>query len=109
MLQSLRGIVLIAAVLTFTLTLLLAPIDAFAVGLGQTCGGSANLLCDAGLFCQKAAGRCSANDLSGKCAKVPQICITIFRPVCGCDGKTYGNDCVRQVAKVSLNHNGACN
>ena len=53
-------------------------------------------------------GQCSIIDMSGTCAKVPRFCTRIFKPVCGCDGKTYGNDCERQVAMVSKNHNGKC-
>ncbi|CKZ53393.1 Kazal-type serine protease inhibitor domain [Mycobacterium tuberculosis] len=32
----------------------------------------------------------------------------VSRPVCGCNGKTYANDCERQRVKVQLDHVGAC-
>ena len=86
----------------------LAPVGASAVGLGKTCGGFANLQCDAGLFCQYPTGRCGVLDRPGKCVKVPTACPRIFRPVCGCDSKTYGNDCERQMAMVSKKHDGRC-
>jgi hypothetical protein len=84
------------------------PTGANAVGPGKQCGGFPGIQCDAGLFCQKKPGQCSIIDISGTCAKVPKFCTRIFRPVCGCDGKTYGNDCERQVAMVSKAHDGKC-
>jgi len=86
----------------------LAPGGASAAGLGQFCGGFAGIRCDRGLFCQFPAPFCGAFDRSGTCARIPRICPRIFRPVCGCDGKTYANDCIRQSRGVSLRHTGRC-
>jgi Kazal-type serine protease inhibitor-like protein len=96
-----------AAILALALVLL-APAGASAAGVGQACGGILPLQCDDGLFCQNPVGRCGPA-VTGKCAKVPQACPQqIVRPVCGCDDKTYSNDCMRQMAKVSKKHNGRC-
>ena len=84
------------------------PTGADAVGLGKQCGGFPGIQCDAGLFCQHKPGQCFVIDGSGTCARVPKFCPRIFRPVCGCDHKTYGNDCERQSAMVSKLHDGKC-
>jgi len=95
--------------LLFVLGLLvLAPGSASAAGPGQFCGGIAGIRCDKGLFCEFPAPFCGFFDRSGTCQRIPRICPRIFRPVCGCDGKTYPNDCVRQAARVSKRHDGRC-
>jgi hypothetical protein len=86
----------------------LIPTGAGAVGAGKMCGGIAGIRCDRGLFCDHRPGSCRIADASGTCVKVPRFCIKIFRPVCGCNGKTYGNNCDRLAARVQLAHAGRC-
>ncbi|NJO24211.1 MAG: Kazal domain-containing protein [Sphingomonadales bacterium] len=81
---------------------------ASAAGLGQRCGGIAGIKCSQGLWCEPEGSSCRGADASGRCAQVPQVCTMDYQPVCGCDGKTYGNDCVRRAVRVGKKHDGAC-
>jgi hypothetical protein len=72
------------------------------------CGGFAGITCAAGLFCDVEPNSCQVFDVAGVCKVRPEICPAIFDPVCGCDGKTYSNDCSRQSAEIALAHKGAC-
>ncbi len=38
----------------------------------------------------------------------PEVCVTLWDPVCGKDGKTYSNECFAKLANVEVNYKGAC-
>jgi hypothetical protein len=82
-----------------------------AAGEGEMCGGIAGIPCKEGLWCDPELGQCGGADIAGVCVVVGDICLKNtkdFRPVCGCDDHTYGNDCERRAAKVAKASDGAC-
>jgi Kazal-type serine protease inhibitor-like protein len=102
---------LLPKVFTIVLALILVVLigqTARAVGIGGTCAGRAGLGCDDGLWCDIEPGTCKRADAEGRCVHAPQACNLNYRPVCACGGRTYGNDCERQRAKVQKSHDGRC-
>lgn len=84
----------------------IADTDAF--DSGAVCATIAGLQCPEGEICDLDPGTCLFADQAGTCVPEPAACIPVVDPVCGCDGMTYGNDCERLMAGVSLDHAGAC-
>jgi hypothetical protein len=81
---------------------------AVIANLDQACGGPDRITCNSALYCQLPAGQCSMPDAAGTCVKAPDFCMRVSRPVCGCNGKTYLNECEARHAKAAIDTNGAC-
>lgn len=94
--------------LSFLCGMILPGSAAIAADEGERCGGAAGIACDQGLWCDPEPGQCGQPDVSGVCVAIPEACTQQFDPVCGCDKKTYPNDCERQRVQAALDHPGEC-
>jgi hypothetical protein len=80
------------------------PSDKIAV-----CGGLVGAQCPDGHWCDYPAGSaCGAADQQGTCHPRPEVCTKIYKPVCGCDGRTYGNACEAHGRGVDVSRDGEC-
>jgi hypothetical protein len=77
-----------------------------AVADPRACG---NMSCADG-WCELPPMECGAGRSQGRCLphRDNGVCDAVYLPVCGCDGKTYGNDCSRLLKEVSLAYVGQC-
>ena len=76
---------------------------------GSVCGGLRGGQCSDSQFCSYAPDAiCGFADATGSCEPRPELCPTIVLPVCGCNGKTYNNECEAQRAGYSVSQSGEC-
>jgi len=64
-----------------------------------------NAECTAVDYCERAVGDCNG---VGQCTTMPTICSSVWDPVCGCDGATYGNPCEAAAAGMNVDYLGEC-
>jgi hypothetical protein len=74
---------------------------------GMACGGP--FRCGQGEYCRFGRdSQCGGPSMPGVCTRVPSSCQRDLRPVCGCNGMTYQNECFAAKDGVSVRYGGEC-
>lgn len=75
----------------------------------SSCGGFGGDSCSSTEWCDyPPSDACGGADGTGTCEPRPSTCPLVYVPVCGCDGKTHGNECEAHLNGVSVAYDGAC-
>ncbi len=99
---------LVAALLVAATSMAPASAGPQVAEKGGQCAGYVGIQCPQGQWCDLKPGHCRGADIPGKCEDEKLTCTGVYQPVCGCDGKTYSNNCWRKTARVALDHEGPC-
>ncbi len=85
--------------------IVLATVSPLEAGAGEPAKRCVdNRDCSSSMFCS----RHDCNDLGGTCEARPVVCEEGPMPVCGCDGITYWNDCLRRTVGTTAMRSGEC-
>lgn len=84
-------------------------VDETGEGEGRACGSRGMEPCGEGEFCHfSLEAACGATDRPGQCEAIPVVCTREYLPVCGCDGRSYGNTCSALAGGTSVAREGSC-
>ncbi len=64
--------------------------------------------CGPGAYCQFPVGDCGLNGNMGQCVTIQEECDMNWLPECGCNNKTYANECFMAQGHASKLHAGEC-
>lgn len=92
------------------IAIVLLVLCTFGLAMAQTSAGVQCIYdseCGTGYFCKKDICNCQG---FGVCApkSTGGICLQVWIPVCGCDGRTYSNSCFAGLANVNIAYQGEC-
>ncbi len=73
-----------------------------------SCGGIVGSDCGDSAYCNYDDNLCGASNGLGTCESRPDLCQPVERPVCGCDGIVYDNECEAYVAGVDVSAQSGC-
>lgn len=100
----------VSEIYVFTPTEQVVPVDGqdvdqvdFSAAATSAC--QTNDQCQTGYYCAKSAGDC---DGAGECTLMPEACLDVWIPVCGCDGQTYSNTCYAAAQGVNVLNGDEC-
>jgi hypothetical protein len=76
------------------------------IASARTC--TKDIECGMTEYCNFIDLNCGSNGTKGSCEQLPSVCTTQFDPVCGCDGKKYGNSCNAATSAISVSSSRNC-